>query len=111
MSFEMHAVGIAAELGDSREVLRRARAVNTAPLPAGLLERRAQFLIDLARGHEQHVQDREAVATLLKAEQLTPEEIRHNAGARDLVVRLLARERRGAAPGLRELAGRVGLAA
>lgn len=110
-SLAMQALGVAADLGDGKEVLRRARLANVTPLRADLLERRSQFLIDVARGHEQRVQDREAVATVLEAERLSPEEVRHNAGARSLVARLLARERRGAAPGLRELAGRVGLAA
>lgn len=51
------------------------------------------------------------MATLLEPERLTPEELRYDPTARALVLDLLGRERRGAAPGLRELAGRMGVVA
>jgi transcriptional regulator with XRE-family HTH domain len=106
----IHGVQIAAELGDGREVLRRAGRVDPDRLPRALLERRSHFLIDLARGHAQQVEDAAAVAVLVDADGLAPEEVRFNPAVVDLVALLLRRERRNTTPGLRVLAGSLGLA-
>jgi hypothetical protein len=72
-SLAIQGVQVAAELGDGREVLRRARFVEPTRLPPYLLERRTHLLIDVARGHAHRADDPAAVATLLEAEQLAPE--------------------------------------
>jgi hypothetical protein len=46
----IHGISVAVELGDVAETIRRAEQVNTTTLPPGLLERRANVLIDLGRG-------------------------------------------------------------
>lgn len=106
----IHGVQIAAELGDGREVVRRAGRVDPDRLPRALLERRSHFLIDVARGHAQQVEDAAAVAVLVDADRLAPEEVRFNPAVVDLVALLLRRERRNTTPGLRALAGSLGLA-
>jgi hypothetical protein len=110
-SLAIQGVQVAAELGDGREVLRRAKAVEPTRLPAHLVERRSHFLIDVARGHAHRADDPAALATLLEAEGLAPEEVRYNPIASELVVVLLKRERRAATPGLRDLSARMGVVA
>ena len=107
----IHGVQLSVELGDGRAALHRAHRVNPERLPAGLLERRCHFLIDLARGQAQRHDDRASVATLLEAERLGPEEVHFNPLVHDLIAMFLHRERRGAIPGLRGLADRMGLSA
>ena len=102
---------MAAELGDGREVLRRAQFVDPGGLPPYLVERRTHFLIDVARGHAQRADDPAALATLLEAERLAPQEVRYNPIASELAMVMLKRERRGATPGLRDLSARIGVVA
>ena len=102
---------MAAELGDGREVLRRARYVEPTRLPPYLVERRTHYLIDVARGHAHRADDPAALATLLEAEQLAPQEVRYNPIASELVMVLLKRERRAATSGLRDLSARLGVVA
>jgi len=106
-SVAIYAVAVAAELGDGRDVVRRAGMIDLVNLPPGLLERRSHFLIEVARGHSQQANDSEALATLLAAERVTPDEVRLNAKARSLVEELVVRERPGTGPELRELAARL----
>jgi hypothetical protein len=110
-SLAIQSVQVAAELGDGREVLRRAKHVEPTRLPSHLVERRSHYLIDVARGHAHRANDPAALATLLEAEQLAPQEVRYNPIASDLVIVLLKRERRAATPGLRDLSARIGVVA
>lgn len=108
-SVAIYAVAVAAELGDGRDVVRRAGNIDLVHLPPGLLERRSHFLIEVARGHSQQSNDGEALAMLLWAERLTPDEVRLNVKVRALVEQLVVRERPGTGPELRELAARLRL--
>jgi transcriptional regulator with XRE-family HTH domain len=106
-SVAIYAVAVAGELGDYRDVIRRASEVDLVRMAPGLLERRSHFLIEVARAHSEQADDREALATLLHAERLTPDEVRLNGKARALVERLVARARQRAAPDLLDFAGRL----
>jgi hypothetical protein len=110
-SLAIQGVQVAAELGDGREVLRRAKSVEPTRLPSHLVERRSHYLIDVARGHAQRADDPAALATVLEAERLAPQEVRYNPIASELVMVMLKRERRGATPGLRDLSARIGMVA
>jgi tetratricopeptide (TPR) repeat protein len=110
-SLAIQGVQVAAELGDGREVLRRAKSVEPTCLPVHLVERRSHFLIDVARGHAHRADDSASLAMLLEAERLAPEEVRYNPIASELVLVLLRRERRAATPGLRDLSARIGVVA
>lgn len=101
----LHEVATAVELGDGGEAVTGALAIDPLRLPA--LERRAQRQIDLARGHGLWSRDAEALAALLEAESLAPEEVRRQRAVRTLVGELLRRQRRGAGGELRALAGRL----
>jgi hypothetical protein len=105
-SWLVHAVNIAADLGDGTEATRRAAQIPAGRLPPLLAERRAFLLLGKARGHALRADLTAATETLLEAEQAAPEEFRHNTEARKLVLRLLTA---GPRPGtlLRELAART----
>jgi tetratricopeptide (TPR) repeat protein len=96
-------VAIAVDLGDAGRALRTAAAVDTSGLSA---ERRARLLIETARAHAQRRQASEAVATLLRAEQITPELVRGHPLVRQLVSDLLTMQDPPAAE-LRDLARRL----
>jgi transcriptional regulator with XRE-family HTH domain len=105
----LRTVAVPVELGDAGEALQVARTIDPSPLAPGLLERRAMFHIDVARAYGQRPNDAAAVATLLEAERVAPEEIHYHVVVRELLRELLKRERRSATPGLRPLAQRVGV--
>ncbi|HSV64948.1 MAG TPA: helix-turn-helix transcriptional regulator [Mycobacteriales bacterium] len=106
----LHSVQVVVELGNGQDAVARAERVDVDRLPASLVERRGQFLIDMAHGYSLTGDDGEATFALMRAEQTAPEEVRFNPAAHQLVHTLLGRERRSATPGLRELAGRLGAA-
>jgi hypothetical protein len=102
----IHAVAVAVELGDAGEALERAAGVDVDGLSP---ERRARFLVDVARAHAQRRARAEAVAALLEAEQIAPEQIRDHPRVRVLVRDLLQGPDRRADLELRDLAGRCGV--
>ena len=106
---DVHRVSAAVALGDGGAALQHAKAVHPVQLP--VVERRAQYLVDVARGHGQAGGDDQALRALLTAEHLAPEEVRYQPAARALVAELLHRERAGRKPELRALAERVGAVA
>jgi hypothetical protein len=91
ISLAIQGVQVAAELGDGREVLRRAKSVEPTRLPSYLIERRTHYLIDVARGHAHRADDSTALAMMLEAERLAPQEVRYNPIASELVMILLKR--------------------
>jgi transcriptional regulator with XRE-family HTH domain len=82
----LYEIAVAVELGDAGRALRAAAAVDTSSLSA---ERQARMLIDVASAHAQRRQISEAVAALLHAEAITPEQVRGHALVRQLVSDLL----------------------
>lgn len=102
----VHTVAVAVELGDAGLAVRTARTVDTAWLSA---ERRARFLIDVARAHAQRRNAHAAVEALVHAEGLTPEQVRTHVAVHEIVRDLMRGERRRPNPELRALARRVGL--
>jgi transcriptional regulator with XRE-family HTH domain/tetratricopeptide (TPR) repeat protein len=102
----LYEIAVAVELGDAGRALRAAAEVDTGGLSA---ERRARMLIDVARAHAQRRQGDEAVAALLQAEAITPEQVRSHALVRQLVSDLLTTQDSPAAE-LRDLARRLTVA-
>jgi transcriptional regulator with XRE-family HTH domain len=105
----LRTVAVPVELGDAGEALQVAQTVEPDQLAPQLLERRAMFFIDVARAYGQRRNDAAAVATLLEAERIAPEEIHYHVIVRELLREMLKRERKAATPGLRPLAQRVGV--
>jgi transcriptional regulator with XRE-family HTH domain len=100
----VHAVSVAVELGNANDALRRAGAVDTDGLSP---ERRARFLVDVARAHAQRQQVDDAVRALERAEAIAPAEIRELRIVRQLVDDLEHFAGRRTIPGLRPLRQRI----
>ncbi|MEQ4722408.1 helix-turn-helix transcriptional regulator [Nonomuraea sp. B19D2] len=100
----LHEVAVAVEVGDAGHALRVGAAVDTSTLSS---ERRARLAVDLARAHAQRRQVDEAMAQLLEAESITPEQVRNHRVVRQLVSDLLSMQDPTSSE-LRELADRVG---
>jgi endonuclease/exonuclease/phosphatase family metal-dependent hydrolase len=92
----IHKVAIAVELGNAGEALANASNVNLDAFPQSLSERRARYLIDVARSHAL-VRDRsEAINALLKSEKIAPEELRNHRLTHKVLLSLLAHGRKEA---------------
>jgi tetratricopeptide (TPR) repeat protein len=100
----LYEIAVAVDLGDAGRALRVAGAVDVSGLSA---ERRARMLVDVARAYGQRRQPDQAVAALLEAETIAPEQIRNLRIARQIVSDLLTAQE-PPSPELRELADRVG---
>jgi transcriptional regulator with XRE-family HTH domain len=83
----LYEITVAVELGDAGRALRAASAVDVSGLSP---ERRARMLIDVARAHAQRRQVDEALAALLEAERITPEQVRSHGLVRQVVTDLIA---------------------
>lgn len=82
----IHRVNAAAELGDIQTVLDTGLALNT---DAVLVERRARYLLDVARAHS-IVGDRDnAMSTMLAAERIAPEQVRQHHLSKRVVMTLV----------------------
>lgn len=100
----LHRVAVEVELGNAGEALRLAASVK----PDGLSpERRARFLVDVARAHTQRRELAAAVAKLEEAEAIAPGEVRELRLVRELVSDLEHFAGRRQVPGLRPLRLRI----
>jgi hypothetical protein len=105
----IHVMSASARLGDSRTAVSIGESLDATAIPAGLIGRRTQVNLDLARAYAMRRQDAAAVNTLLAAEQLSPQLVRFDGPTRDVINGLLHREHRASTPQLRPLAHRAGL--
>ncbi|MGH8886885.1 MAG: helix-turn-helix domain-containing protein [Egibacteraceae bacterium] len=97
-----------ANVGDPVEALRVADRTDIDALP--LPHRQAWTWVRVAQAHSLRRKDAAAVAALLEGERISPGSVRYPPETRELVSVLLGRERKAATPGLRGLAGRIGIA-
>jgi hypothetical protein len=100
----IHQVAVAVELGDASEVMRHAPKMELDRMSNQLTERRARFLIDVARSYTQLRDDAAALDALLQAETIAPDELRNHRLTHEVLRELLPRERRSS--GLRALVNR-----
>ena len=77
--------------------------------PVGLVGRRTQVNLDLARAYAMTRKDAAAVNLLLAAERLSPQLVRYDPATHDVLSELLRRENRPSTPELRPLARRAGV--
>lgn len=103
----LHEVAVAVELGDAGTAIRIADAIDARALSP---ERQGRLLIDVARAWTQRRSVREAVAALIEAERITPEQVVSHRLVKTMLRDLLRME---AEPdsALAELAGRAGVIA
>lgn len=107
----IHRVSALVELGEGGTAAEAAAAVPQQELASLPRERRANHLVDVARGYSQWGKRDEALATLLDAEQVAPAEVRFRPVARATITDLVRRSRATPPALLRQLADRAGVAA
>ncbi len=83
----LYRVAVAVELGDAGVALRAAESVDASRLST---ERQARLLIDVARANVQRRHADTALAVLLRAENMSPEQVRAHRLVRQIVSDLLA---------------------
>ena len=105
----IHAISASLRLGDPRTAAQTGEALDLAAMPAGLVGRRTQVNLDLARAYAMTRKDAAAVNLLLAAERLSPQLVRYDPATRDVIIELLRREHRPSTPDLRPLARRAGV--
>ncbi len=107
----IHRVSALVELGEGGAAVEAAAAVPGEHLGKLPRERRANHLVDIARGYSQGGKRDQALTTLLDAEQLAPAEVRCRPMARATITDLVHRSK-GTTPALlRDLAARAGVPA
>jgi len=105
----IHAISASLKLGDPLTATETGEALDLAAMPAGLVGRRTQVNLDLARAYAMTRKDAAAVNLLLAAERLSPQLVRYDQATRDVLTELLRREHRPSTPELRPLARRAGV--
>ena len=105
----IHEVSAAVTFGDAGSALSRGESLDVDRIGPGLLGRRAQVLLDLARAYGLQRKDAAAVNTLLRAERVSPELVRYDSRTNELLTELVRREHRVSTPELRGLARRAGV--
>jgi transcriptional regulator with XRE-family HTH domain len=105
----IHAISASLRLGDLRTATETGEALDIAALPTGLVGRRTQVNLDLARAYAMCRKDAAAVNLLLAAERLSPQLVRYDRATQDVLTELLRREHRPSTPELRPLAHRAGV--
>ena len=105
----IHAIAASLKLGDPRTATETGEALDLTAMPVGLVGRRTQVDLDLARAYAMSRKDAAAVNLLLAAERLSPQLVRYDQATRDVLTELLRREHRPSTPELRPLAHRAGV--
>ena len=103
----LHMLDIQMEAGEAAEALRLADEVDVATLRS--VERRATYLLSVARCYEYDRNDQALLMALLRMEREAPDDLRYRNATRELVRGLLHRARPLWAGEVRELAGRINL--
>lgn len=103
----LHRVAVDVELGNAGRALDDASHVDLDGLSP---ERKARYLVDVARAHAMRRSLREAVECLEQAEALAPGEVANLAVVHELLVDLVGLAGRTKVSGLRHLAARLGAA-
>ncbi|MFD8527161.1 helix-turn-helix domain-containing protein [Streptosporangium canum] len=106
VNVNIYAVAIEVEVGCSAAAVDRAKAISISSIPSS--NRRAQHLIDLARGQFHHRDLDQALTCLLLSERHSTETIAFSPVARQTITQMIEKQRRPARP-LLDLAVRARL--
>ncbi|MGO9780035.1 MAG: helix-turn-helix domain-containing protein [Streptosporangiaceae bacterium] len=109
VNVSIHAISASLRLGDPKAAVQAGEGLDAMAMPAGLVGRRTQVNLDLARAYAMRRQDAAAVNLFLAAERLSPQLVRYDPGTREVLTGLLRREHRPSTPELRPLARRAGV--
>ncbi len=100
----IHRVATAGELGDIQVALDLGPRVDTTAMP---MERRVRHALEVARAYSVRNRTAEALATLLHAERMAPEQVRYHFLSRQLVLSWIRQQRGRPAANLVDLARRL----
>ncbi|WP_199516587.1 helix-turn-helix domain-containing protein [Nucisporomicrobium flavum] len=100
----IHRVAAAGELGDIQVAIDLGPRVDTAGMP---MERRVRHALEVSRAYSSWNRQEEALATLLHAEQMAPEQVRHHYLGRQLVLTWIRQQRTKPSAALVGLARRL----
>lgn len=103
----IHRVATAIELGNVEFALELGRRVDPAPLP---VERQVRHRLEIARLHSARNERDASLRMILDAERVAPEQVRHHALSRDLVLTLMRRTKGTPGDDLTGLATRLNVA-
>jgi len=81
----IHAISASLRLGDPRTAAETGEALDLAAMPVGLVGRRTQVNLDLARAYAMTRKDAAAVNLLLAGERLSPQLVRYDPATRDVL--------------------------
>ncbi|MEV4756326.1 helix-turn-helix domain-containing protein [Micromonospora sp. NPDC049559] len=104
---ELHRAAAEVELGEGGRAVEVHDAIDPLRFAALLPERRAQHLLDVARGYGQYGDAENAGRMLLAGERLAPAEIRHRPDAHQLVAEIVRRSRGRPPASVADLARRM----
>jgi transcriptional regulator with XRE-family HTH domain len=107
----LHHVAALVNLGEGWLAVETATDIDQEGIMALRRERRATYLIDIARGYSQAGRRDEALEKLLEAEALAPREVNCRPLARSTIENLIQRSRGNPSSSLRSLAQRCGVTA
>jgi transcriptional regulator with XRE-family HTH domain len=105
----LHHVAALVSLGEGGLAVEAAGGIDEAAVRSLRRERRATYLIDIARGYSQWGKRDEALEKLLEAEKLAPREVNCRPVARSTIENLIQRSRGNPPSSLRTLAERSGV--
>ncbi len=105
----LHHVAALVGLGEGGLAVEIASGIDETGIATLRRERRATYLIDIARGHSQWGMRDEALGKLLEAEALAPREVNCRPVARSIIANLIERSRGTPPSTLRALAERSGV--
>src|SRR5260370_21654300 len=107
----LHHVAALVGLGEGGLAVEIASGIDETGIAMLCRERRATYLIDIARGHSQWGMRDEALEKLLEAEALAPREVNCRPVARSIIENLIDLSRGNPSSSLRSLADRCGVTA
>lgn len=105
----LHHVAALVSLGEGGLAVEAAASIDEEKVKSLRRERRATYLVDIARGYSQWGKRDKALAMLLEAEKLAPREVNCRPIARSTIENLIQRSRGNPPSSLRALAGRSGV--
>jgi hypothetical protein len=100
----IHRVATATELGDIQIAVDLGPHVDTSQMP---MERRVRHALELARAYSAWNRADDALATLLEAEHMAPEQVRYHVLSRQLVLSWVRHQRTKPSVTLVDLARRL----
>ena len=102
----IHRTNTAAELGNMGAVLTSVTPVLSSSIP---VERKARYLLDVARAHASTGNHEEALRMVMSAERMAPEQVRHHYLTKEIVMAIIRKSTKAPTFELQKLMERIDL--